>query len=127
MYSQKVLAQFQNERFVGELPDATAYVQTTDPVCGDVLRLSLKIIDGRIAAVRFRARGCVAAVACGAQVCEMLVDRPATEAARITVEQLVSALDGLPPASMHAAQLAVGSVRTALRDVRSNAAVAGKR
>jgi nitrogen fixation NifU-like protein len=59
MYSIKVLEQFQNTKRVGELPDADAYVQVDNPACGDILRLSIKVHDGHISDVRFRARGCV--------------------------------------------------------------------
>lgn len=117
MYSQRVLQQFQNTKRVGELTDADAYVQVDNPACGDILRVSLKVREGSIADVRFRARGCVAAIACGAQLAEMICDRPVAEARDLKREDLISALDGLPEASVHASQLAIDALRAALKQI----------
>jgi nitrogen fixation protein NifU and related proteins len=114
MYSPQVLKQFQNTKNVGELADADAYVQVDNPICGDILRMSIKVKDGHVTDVRFRARGCVAAIACGAQLAEMIRDKSIIEAASIGREELASALGGLPTASSHAAQLAVEALRRAL-------------
>lgn len=122
MYSPQLLAQFENARFVGDLPGADVSVQVENPACGDILRLSLKVDGGRITDARFRARGCVAAIACGSQLCEMLVGKSAAEARTLGREQIVSALGGLPEASTHASHLAIDSLRAALQ---KNAASAG--
>ena len=63
MFNETVLDHFRNPRNAGDLPDATATVEVTNPVCGDVLRLSVRMEDGRIAAARFKTQGCVAAIA----------------------------------------------------------------
>jgi nitrogen fixation NifU-like protein len=117
MYSSKVLDQFQNTKHVGELPDADAYAQADNPICGDILRMSIKVRNGRIADLRFRARGCVAAIACAAQLAEMVCDKPLADARAITKDQLIAALDGLPTTSFHASQLALDALNKALKQL----------
>jgi NifU-like protein involved in Fe-S cluster formation len=116
MYSPRVLAQFQNERFAGEMPDADVYVQVDNPACGDILRLALKTEDGRISDARFRARGCVASIASASQLCELLIGRSVAEARALRREEIVAALGGLPEASVHASHLAVDALKAALRE-----------
>jgi nitrogen fixation NifU-like protein len=113
MYSEQVLDHFQNPRFVGELENATVSVETQNPACGDVLRLSLRVEDGRIAEVRFRAKGCVSAIACGSKLAEMLQGRR-VEPASVSRAELIEGLGGLPEASEHASYLAMDAWRMAL-------------
>jgi nitrogen fixation protein NifU and related proteins len=105
MFSDAVLDHFRNPRNAGDLPDATAAVEVTNPVCGDVLRLAVRIESGRIAGVRFKTQGCVAAIASSSVLTELLSGRTPAEARDITAERISNALGGLPPASFHAAQL----------------------
>ena len=118
MYSAQVLDHFQNPRFVGELQNATVTVEAQNPACGDVLRLSLLIEDGRIAEVRFRAKGCVPAIACGSKLAEMLEGRSVANP-MIRREELVHELGGLPEASKHASHLAMDALRLALAKLKS--------
>jgi len=115
MYSHRVLEQFQNTRRVGELPDADAYVQVDNPACGDLLRMSVKVSHGKIVDARYRVRGCVAAVACAAQLADMLCDRSLAEARALTREEIVAALGGLPEASVHASHLAMDALAATLK------------
>jgi nitrogen fixation protein NifU and related proteins len=117
MYSNRVLEQFQNTKRVGELPDADAYVQADNPVCGDILRVSIKVRDGHISDVRFRARGCVAAIACGAELADMIWHKSVAEAKAINSKQLISALGGLPSTSVHASHLAIEALNKALKQL----------
>jgi nitrogen fixation protein NifU and related proteins len=117
MYSHRVLQQFQNSKHVGELPDADAYVQVDNPACGDILRISIKVRDGHIVDARFRARGCVAAIACGAQMADMICNKPVADARTIKREDLIAALDGLPETSLHASHLAMDALTEALKQV----------
>jgi nitrogen fixation NifU-like protein len=114
MYSFQVLQQFQNTRHVGELPNADAYVRVDNPACGDILQLTIKVADGRIADAKFRARGCVAAIACGAQLVEMILGKPVAEVRALRPEKVVEALGGLPETSMHASHLATEALAAAL-------------
>jgi NifU-like protein involved in Fe-S cluster formation len=117
MYSRQVLARFQDMTHVGELGDADAYVRVENPACGDVLQLALKVQDGRIIAAKFRARGCVAAIACGSQLTGMIQDRTLTEARTLRRDELVKALGGLPQASIHASHLALEALVAALQQL----------
>jgi nitrogen fixation NifU-like protein len=115
MYSRQVLEQFQNTRYVGDLPDASAYARVDNPACGDTLQLAIKVADGRIADARFRARGCVAAIACGAQLVEIIVGQPLAQVRNLRRERLVETLGGLPETSMHASQLAIDALAAVLK------------
>ena len=106
MYSETVLDHFQNPRNVGTLDGATATVSVENPVCGDILELSVRVEQGRIVEARFRTRGCVTAMACSSLLTELLQGKTPAEARSITPEQISEALGGLPPATFHAAQLA---------------------
>jgi nitrogen fixation protein NifU and related proteins len=106
MYSEAVLDHFQNPRNAGALDGATATITVENPVCGDILELSARLEQGRIAEARFRTRGCVTAMACSSLLTELLRGKTPGEAGGITAEQLSEALGGLPQATLHAAQLA---------------------
>src|ERR1700719_2097010 len=111
MYTETVLDHFQNPRNVGTLEAATATVSVENPVCGDILELSIRMDQGRVAEARFRTRGCVTAMACSSLLTELLRGKTLAEARGITPEQLSEALGGLPPATFHAAQLARDAVQ----------------
>ena len=119
MYSPQVLDHFEHPRNSGELPDATVSAQLENPGCGDVLRLMLKVSDGRITAARFLAKGCVPSMACGSQLTEMIQGRTVAEARAMKREELVNALGGLPEASAHAAHLAIAALAETLGKLTS--------
>jgi len=117
MYSSALLDHFQNPCNPGdvEAPDASA--QLENPACGDVLKLTLKLEAGRIAEIRFRAKGCVPAMACGSAITKLVCGKAVDEARYVSREDLVLAVGGLPEASGHAAQLAVDTLRDLLRQL----------
>jgi nitrogen fixation NifU-like protein len=106
MHSPEVRDHVQNPRNQGELPDATATVEVSNPVCGDTLKLAVRVEDGRIVAVRFRTRGCPPSIATSSILTEMIDGKSLAEIEQITAEQISQALGGLPPATKHAGQLA---------------------
>jgi nitrogen fixation NifU-like protein len=118
MYSPQLLDHFQNPRNAGDLPDADATVELENPVCGDVVRLSLKLQDGRIAAISFKAKGCVPAMGCASALTEMVQGKTPQEAGKLTAEELTRVIGGLPQASSHAAQLALDALASALAHVK---------
>jgi nitrogen fixation protein NifU and related proteins len=118
MYSAAVLDHFKNPRNAGELEDATAVVKVTNPACGDIMQLSARIENGRIAAARFKTQGCVTSVACGSLLTELLIGRTVQEARALTPEQIAAPLGGLPPATFHGAQLAIDALETFLTQVK---------
>ncbi len=117
MYSTQLLDHFEHPRNAGELIDADASAEIENPVCGDIVRISLKLKDGKIADLRFKAKGCVPAIACGSAVTTLALGKLPIEAGQIKVENIVDAVGGLPPASNHAAQLALDALRAALAKV----------
>jgi nitrogen fixation NifU-like protein len=110
MYSEKLLDHFHHPRNVGEIAEATAVVEASNPVCGDLMKLWAIVRDAKILDVRFKVAGCVPAVACGSWLTERILGKSLDEAAALTAEQIASGLDGLPPASQHAAVLAVDTL-----------------
>ncbi len=118
MYSAQLLDHFQNPRNVGEIADADAVVEIENPACGDVLRLSLKTSAGRITQARFKAKGCVAAIACGSALTELVIGKTLSEARNLRREEVSAAIGGLPQASTHAAQLALAALSAALSRIK---------
>ena|SRR5438270_14101229 len=95
--------------------DASAVAEETNPVCGDHLRLSLRLRDGRIEAARFLAYGCAPTLACGSALAEMIEGMEIEEAMLLTRQDIARALDGLPARKQHAAALAIETLQTALK------------
>ena len=114
-FNEIILDHFRAPHNAGDLPDATATVEVTNPVCGDVLRLAIRIENGRIVAARFKTQGCVAAIACSSKLTDVLIGKSPTEIRAITPQQISSALGDLPPATFHAAQLCTDAVAALLR------------
>jgi len=117
MFSDIVLDHFQNPRNAGELVDATATVEVSNPVCGDVLRLAVIVVGGVVREARFLCRGCTASIASGSLLTEMMKGKTAKELKELTAEQIAMRLGGLPPASVHAAHLAQDGARTVAAQV----------
>ena len=110
MYSPQVLDHFQHPRNPGEVANPNASVQIENPACGDVLKLTLRVTDGRIEEIRFLAQGCVPTMACASLLTELVQGRMVAEARQLRREDLVGALGGLPPASTHASHLAMDTL-----------------
>jgi nitrogen fixation protein NifU and related proteins len=106
MYSAAVLEHCEHPRNVGDLADATHTVNVTNPVCGDELRLAVRVENSRIAAAKFQTRGCKAAIASASLLTELIVGKSVEEIRGITAEQISQALGGLPAATRHGSQLA---------------------
>jgi len=119
MFSEAVLDHFRNPRNAGELPGATATVEVSNPVCGDILKLAARIVDGQIVEARFLCRGCTTSIACASLLTEQLRNHTPAAAREITAESLSESLGGLPPATFHGAQLAVDGVTALLAKLAS--------
>ena len=118
MFSSTLLDHFQSPRNAGELPNPTAKIEVSNPVCGDVLQLSVNMEHTRITAVRFLCRGCTASIACASLLTEQIQGRELGELNEISADSLSNALGGLPPASDHAAHLAHDALRALLHELR---------
>jgi nitrogen fixation NifU-like protein len=117
MYSPQVLDHFQHPRNAGEVANPDASVQIENPACGDVLKLTLKVTDGRIDEIRFLAQGCVSAVACASLLTELLQGKTIAAARQLRREELVRSIGGLPQASLHASHLAMDALTAAIRNL----------
>lgn len=106
MYSPALLDHFQNPRNAGEIERPDAKVEVTNPVCGDILRLTARVREGRIAEVRFLARGCTASIAAGSALTGLLIGKSAAEARLVERTDVETAIGGLSNESKHAALLA---------------------
>ncbi len=115
MYSAQLLDHFQNPRNAGEIAAPDAIAEIENPVCGDVLRLTLSIEAGRVKLIRFRAKGCVAAIACASALTELVAGKTVEEARVVNRDRLIAAVGGLPQGSAHAAQLALDALAAGLR------------
>ncbi|HYL83340.1 MAG TPA: iron-sulfur cluster assembly scaffold protein [Candidatus Angelobacter sp.] len=119
MFSEAVLDHFRNPRNSGELPDATAVIEVSNPVCGDILKLFARVVEGRIQEARFLCRGCTTAIACASLLTEQLCGRTPIEARAITAESLSEELGRLPATTFHGAQLAADAAAALLQKIAS--------
>lgn len=116
LYSEKVMDHFANPRNVGELENPDGVGEVGNAKCGDIMKMFLKIEDGRIADVRFKTFGCGAAIATSSMATELIKGQTIEEALKLTNKAVVEALDGLPPAKLHCSVLAEQAIKSALAD-----------
>jgi len=127
LYNATVLDHFLNPRNVGDVPDAEALGEAGKPHCGDAMRLSLRIKNGRIVDARFRTVGCGAAIASSSMATELIKGRTLEEARLFSNQEVVAALGGLPPAKVQCSLLAAQALRAALEDYEKRHPQAGAR
>jgi nitrogen fixation NifU-like protein len=113
--SPELIDHFRNPRNVGALAPPALTVEASNPVCGDILRLSVRMEAGHVAEVAYKVRGCAASIATGSALTELIVGRDRTAMALITRETVDRAVGGLSNESKHAAALCVDAVRAILR------------
>jgi nitrogen fixation protein NifU and related proteins len=115
-YSEKVMEHFTNPRNVGELENPDGVGTVGNPVCGDIMKFTIRVEDGRVAEVKFRTFGCGAAIAVSSIVSEMAVGKTVEEALRITNKDVAKELDGLPRNKLHCSNLGADALRLAIED-----------
>ena len=118
-YSETLRDHLARPRNAGTLPDADAEAEQVNPVCGDRLRLALRLRGGRIEAARFLAYGCPPTLACGSALAELVEGMTVEEAAQVTRARVAGAVGGLPARKQHAAALAVETLREVLRLIQA--------
>ena len=119
MYSEKVMDHFTNPRNVGEMEDADGIGSEGNPVCGDAMKIFIKVKDNMITDVKFQTFGCGAAIAVSSMVTEMAKGMTLDEAGKITKASLAEALDGLPPQKMHCSNLGADALHKAIEDYKT--------
>ncbi len=117
VYSSKVLEHLENPRNAGEMADATASGEATNPVCGDLLHLYLKIADGKITAASFKVQGCPPSIAAGSALTELITGLTVEEARDLTPADITRALESLPRNKEHCSVLAIDALRAALAQI----------
>lgn len=116
LYSEKVFDHFRNPRNVGTIENADGVGEVGNPVCGDIMKIYLKIDDDVITDVKFETFGCGSAIASSSMATEMIKGRPLSEALTVTNKAVTEALDGLPPHKLHCSVLAEEAIRAAVKD-----------
>jgi nitrogen fixation NifU-like protein len=122
MYSDLVMDQFSNPRNVGEIPDADGVGTEGNPVCGDIMRIYIKVKDGKLEDVKFKTFGCGAAIATSSMVTEMVKGKTLDEALSVSNKAVAEALGGLPAVKMHCSNLAADALHKAIEDYRAKVA-----
>ena len=115
-YTDKVLDHFMNPRNVGEIEDADGVGEVGNPVCGDMMKFTIKVNDGHLEDVKYKTFGCGAAIAVSSIVSEMAIGKTLEEAKIITREQVAEELGGLPPNKMHCSNLGAEALQEAIED-----------
>lgn len=115
-YSEKVMEHFKNPRNIGEIPDADGIGNVGNPVCGDIMRLYIKVKDDKIVDAKFKTFGCGAAISTSSMVTELVKGKTIEEALKISNKAVAEALGGLPPIKMHCSVLAEEALKSAIDD-----------
>ena len=116
LYNYTVMEHFMNPRNMGDLKDADGVGEVGAAACGDIMKISLKIKDGRIEDARFKTFGCGSAIASSSMATELSKGRTIDEAMKFSNQEVVDALGGLPPVKIHCSVLAEEALKAALED-----------
>lgn len=116
LYSETVMDHFRNPRNVGLIEDADGVGEVGNAVCGDIMKIYLKIEDGIVSDVKFETFGCGSAIASSSMATELIKGKPLSEALQLTNKAVTEALDGLPTHKLHCSVLAEEAIRAAVKD-----------
>lgn len=116
MYSEKVMDHFTNPRNVGEIENPSGVGTVGNAKCGDIMKIFIKVEDGKLVDVKFKTFGCAAAIATSSMATELILGKTIDEALELTNKAVAEALDGLPPVKMHCSVLAEEGIKAAIED-----------
>ncbi|MEM2111025.1 MAG: iron-sulfur cluster assembly scaffold protein [Candidatus Bathyarchaeia archaeon] len=116
MYNEVVLKHYRNPRNVGEIENADGIGIYMSDFCGDITKFWIKVVEGKIVDAKYKTQGCAASVACGSVLTELVKDKTIEEALKITKDDIVTALNGLPQQKIHCSVLADDALKDAIRD-----------
>ena len=116
LYSEKVMDHFRNPRNVGVIENADGVGEVGNPVCGDIMKIYLKIDNDVVTDVKFETFGCGSAIASSSMATELIKGKPVSEVLQLTNKAVVEALDGLPAHKLHCSVLAEEAIKKALKD-----------
>lgn len=118
MYSEEVMKHFKNPHNIGELENPDGVGEVGNPVCGDVMKITIKVKDNRIADIKFKTFGCIAAIATTSMLTELAKGKTLEEAERLTNKDIADSLEGLPLIKMHCSVLAANALKKAIENYR---------
>ncbi len=116
MYSEKVIRHFEHPHNMGEIKNADGVGTVGNVVCGDIMKLYIKVKNNRISNIKFKTMGCAAAIATSSMITDLAKGKTLEEAMGITREDVAGGLEGLPPIKMHCSNLAADALRAAIED-----------
>ena len=116
LYSEKVMDHFRNPRNLGKMEDADGVGEVGNAKCGDIMKMYIKVKDGRIADVKFKTFGCGSAIATSSIATEMIMGQTLEDALKLSNKAVVEALDGLPAHKIHCSVLAEQAIKAAIAD-----------
>jgi nitrogen fixation NifU-like protein len=125
MYTDTVMEHFNSPRNVGEVENPDGVGEVGNPICGDMMKITIRVEDDRIADAKFKTLGCAAAIAVSSMATELAKGQKLDDVLKMTREQVAEALGGLPPVKLHCSSLAVDGLRKAVEEYRSKLAAKG--
>lgn len=120
MYSKKVIKHFKNPKFAGKIKNPDGVAQVGNPICGDVLKISLKVKDNIIKNIKFQTYGCIAAIASSDVMCELAKGKTLGKALKIKYKDVIKKLGDLPPIKYHCSVLSIQALKKAIEDYKKN-------
>ena len=117
-YSKKVMDHFMNPRNVGSIENPDGVGRVGNPVCGDLMEVTIKVEDDILTDVKFKTFGCGSAIATASMVTELAKGKTLGEADTITRQDVADELEGLPPRKMYCSNLAADALHAAIEDYR---------
>ncbi len=119
-YSEELMKHFKNPKFVKDVKDSNGVGEVGNVACGDVMHLEIKVNAGRIKDIGFKTFGCAAAIASSDVVCELAQGKTVEEAEKITKEDIVEKLKGMPQIKVHCSILGIEALKKAIEDYKKN-------
>ena len=116
LYNDTVMDHFMNPRNLGDINDADGVGEVGAAACGDIMKISIKVEDGKITDARFKTFGCGSAIASSSMATELIKGRTLDEAKHFSNQEVVDALGGLPPVKIHCSVLAEEALKAAIED-----------
>ncbi|MEA3297006.1 MAG: iron-sulfur cluster assembly scaffold protein [candidate division Zixibacteria bacterium] len=116
MYNKTVMDHFENPRNIGEIADADGVAVVGNPECGDMMKLCIKVVDGKLVDIKYKTFGCAAAIATSSIASEIIIGQSLDDAAKLTSDDIVSALGNLPEKKVHCSTLFPVAIQTAIED-----------
>jgi nitrogen fixation protein NifU and related proteins len=126
MYNKKIMEYFLHPRNMGEIKNPDGVGQVGNPVCGDVMKIFIKVKNNKISDIKFQTLGCAAAIATCSMITDLAKGKTLEQAKKLTKDDVAQKLKGLPPIKMHCSNLASDALRAAIKDYKSETKLSGE-